>query len=257
MTHFSHKLVVLVLGTPCCACALNATSGGLVTGRQLSWLSRGSTSPRGRREVANDSAQAFRGRITRGLGLFSGADFPCDRDRDAFVGASWSKGACLMKCSSLGTAVSPRCDNALAVCSRLPQCTTVDINVEGSVATLKQETELSRRTSRVKDIDVRNVRQRRIGKLMMPHPTRGSDAACARHEVDLPQLRGKPACVIGCPQLNCTGGIGLCYELDACVGVDISFQVAGREAVARLRFAHSAAAAKELTTVEHDATAAR
>jgi hypothetical protein len=93
-------------------------------------------------------------RVTRGLGLFAGDDFPCDSDRDAFVGAPWARGACLMKCSPGSSPNAPRCPNAIAVCERRPECATVDINVEGSVATLKRETERSQRTSGVKDVDV-------------------------------------------------------------------------------------------------------
>ena len=122
-------------------------------------------------------------RLTRGLGLFAGADFPCDGDRDAFVGASWSRGACLMKCASSSTGAVPRCEHAMAVCKRLPHCTTLDVNVEGSVATLKRETELSRRTSRVKDISVRHVRRVR-GARGTRKRLHGLHGWCAEHEVD-------------------------------------------------------------------------
>ena len=174
-------------------------------------------------------------RITRGLGVFSGADFDCPKDRDAFIGAPWARGACLMKCSGGSTAAAPRCPNAIAVCERLKECTTIDINVEGSVATLKRETELSGRTSRVKDITVRHLRNIRGGGRSQQR-TRGKDGACPEHEVSLPELAGQPACVLNCPQLNCTRAVGQCFATSTCVGVEISFQVAGRDAVARLRY---------------------
>ena len=255
------RLAMFILCTSCCTCdiALNSTTGSPPAGRRLrKWTGQSS---RRKRVEARDWTQpseavAFSGRVTRGLGLFSGEDFPCDSDRDAFVGASWSKGACLMQCSSSSTGVKPSCGNALSVCSRLPRCTTVDINVEGSVATLKAETPLSRRTSRVKDIDVRQLRSGILGLPPQPRDAlfpRGSDASCTQHEVELPELP-KASCVLNCPQLNCTAGIGTCYELETCVGVDISFQ-GPTGAVARLRFASSVAEAKALTTAER-ATAA-
>ena len=256
-------LALFILCTSSCTCdlALNLTTGSAPTGRRLrKWVGQSSrnrkrveprdwTQPSEAVSSTQPSKVAFSGRVTRGLGLFSGEDFPCDSDRDAFVGASWSKGACLMQCSSSSTGVRPSCDNALSVCSRLPRCTTVDINVEGSVATLKAETPLSRRTSRVKDIDVRQLRSGILG--LSPHPRdalfpRGSDASCTKHEVELPELP-KASCVLNCPQLNCTAGIGMCYELETCVGVDISLQ-GPMGAVARLRFASSVAEAKAFTT---------
>lgn len=119
-------------------------------------------------------------RVTRGLGVFAGDDFSCEQ-RDAFVGAPWARGACLIKCAPGSNAGAPHCPRAIAVCEAQPECTTVDINVEGSVATLKRETELSRRTSRVKDVVVRHMRR------SAAHP-RGSgmqsvDGPCAQHEV--------------------------------------------------------------------------
>ena len=60
-----------------------------------------------------------------------------------------------MKCGAGSTPAAPRCPNAIAVCESLPECSTIDVNVEGSVATLKRETALSRRTSGMKDVDVR------------------------------------------------------------------------------------------------------
>ena len=138
-----------------------------------------------------------------------------------------------MKCASSSTGAVPRCEHAMAVCKRLPHCTTLDVNVEGSVATLKRETELSRRTSRVKDISVRHVRRVR-GARGTRKRLHGLHGWCAEHEVDLPELP-QAACALNCPLLNCTRAIGLCYSTSSCTGVDISFQLAGRDAVAVLR----------------------
>ena len=138
-------------------------------------------------------------RITRGLGVFAGTDFPCDHDRDAFVGAPWARGACLLKCSAGSSANAPRCANAIAVCERLAQCSTIDINVEGSVATLKQESVLSARTSRVKHVAVTHSRGDRAA---------GRDGACAndaagRQALRLHALAGRETCILDCPKLNC------------------------------------------------------
>ena len=56
-------------------------------------------------------------------------------------------------------------------------------------------------------------------------------------------LGNKPACIFDCPALNCTRGIEVCYLSPTCVGADLSFSVEGHAAVARLRYAHDAAAA--------------
>lgn len=75
-------------------------------------------------------------RITRGpLGPFAGANFPC-AEQDAHRGASWARGACLIKCRHAG------CGRAVALCQRLPHCSGININVEGTVATLKSATAL-------------------------------------------------------------------------------------------------------------------
>ena len=171
-------------------------------------------------------------RITRGLGVFAGADFPCDADRDAFIGAPWSRGACLLKCSPGSMATAPRCSNAIAVCERRAECATVDINVEGSIATLKAETELSARTSRVKQVAVTHARGIKAV---------GTDGPCAPDArvkpLALRALSGRTACVLDCPALNCTRGVELCFAAKTCVGVEISFQVESHSAVARLRYA--------------------
>ena len=185
-----------------------------------------------RRSRAADSTR----RVTRGLGIFAGADFACDADRDAFVGAPWARGACLIKCAPGSTAAVPRCPKATAVCERLAACTTVDINVEGSVATLKSETELSGRTSRVKQVTVRNLRGRPGPASPGQQRMHGVDGACAEHEVAVAELAGRPACVLDCPKLNCTRGVERCFATPTCVTVDISFSVPGHSAVARLRY---------------------
>lgn len=171
-------------------------------------------------------------RVTRGLGVFAGTDFPCDHDRDAFVGAPWARGACLLKCSAGSSSNAPRCANAIAVCERLAQCSTIDINVEGSVATLKQESVLSARTSRVKHVAVTHSRGDRAA---------GRDGACAndaagRQALRLHALAGRETCILDCPKLNCTRGVEMCFDAPACLGVDLSFQIEGHSAVARLRF---------------------
>ena len=75
-------------------------------------------------------------RVTRGpLGPFAGANFPCD-EQDAHRGAPWARGACLIRCRQ------PTCKRAIALCRRKPECSGVNINVEGTVATLKRATPL-------------------------------------------------------------------------------------------------------------------
>ena len=165
-------------------------------------------------------------RITRGLGRFAGADFPC-QERDAHIGATWSQGACLITCMPVNP-VAPRCENARAVCRRhaAEGCRTVDINVEGSVATLKQETELSRRTSWVKDIKV----TRGHGEQAI-----GVDRPCQEANSHLPRLPKGSACILRCPLLDCSRAIELCYETQRCIAVDLVFG-SGSPAVARLRY---------------------
>lgn len=58
-------------------------------------------------------------RITRGLGLFAGADFDCPSHRDAFLNAPWSRGACLLKCLPTSTAARPQCSHAVEVCNSM------------------------------------------------------------------------------------------------------------------------------------------
>eukprot|EP00965_Chrysotila_dentata_P198292 6178695-Pleurochrysis_carterae.AAC.3 len=166
-------------------------------------------------------------RVLRGaFGAFAGDDFPCD-ERDAHLGASWAKGTCMLRCGSAG-----RCMRAVRLCEKLAHCATVAINVEGTVATLKRESELSRRTSRRKEITFsQNQGMHAIG----------IDRQCS--ECDLQQYCAggahNPVCLLSCPKLNCYRGVELCYKLDDCVAVDVSFGFAGQGAVARLRFAKS------------------
>lgn len=76
-------------------------------------------------------------RITRGpMGAFAGDNFPCAEQQDAHRGASWARGACLIKCRHAG------CGRAVALCRRLPHCSSINVNVEGTVATLKKATAL-------------------------------------------------------------------------------------------------------------------
>ena len=60
---------------------------------------------------------------------------------------------------------------AVALCERLPHCAGVDVNVEGTVATLKRESELSRRTSRLRP----EVAVTRVHQL---HPSAAADVPC-------------------------------------------------------------------------------
>ena len=167
-------------------------------------------------------------RITRGLGRFAGADFPC-QERDAHIGASWSKGACLMLCENPPSSSAPLCEHAKDVCRNhaADGCRTVDINVEGTVATLKKETELSQRTSWVKDI-----------KVTRAHGDRaiGIDRPCQEANARLPRVPKGSACTLRCPLLDCSRAIELCYNSDSCVGVDLAFNTGGYAAVARLRY---------------------
>ena len=182
--------------------------------------------------TADEPASTTR-RVTRGLGVFAGADFPCV-ERDAFVGAPWARGACLIKCGPGSSSSAPRCAHAMSVCEKLAQCATVDVNVEGSVATLKRETSLSNRTSRVRQVAVTHARGERAA---------GRDGACVtgapRVSLSLRALAGRTTCILDCPQLNYTRGVAMCFDTPTCVGVDISFQIEGHAAVARLRFARS------------------
>ena len=165
-------------------------------------------------------------RLTRGpLGKFAGDDFPCD-EKDIFQDAEWARGACMIRCRG------QKCAKAVALCEKLTHCAAVNVNVEGTIATLKRESALSAATTKRKTLEfTRNLRGRAPGR----------DEACA------PELAAKfgatpyvhveaagPACEIACPKLNCTGATAMCFDLERCTGVDIWF---GRSlTVARLRY---------------------
>ena len=170
-------------------------------------------------------------RLTRGLSKFAGDDFACD-ERDMYRDAPWARDACLLSCAR------PRCARAVALCERLPHCAGVDVNVEGTVATLKRESELSRRTSRLRpEVTVTRVHQL--------HPSAAADVPCGLDDngvaVDPVAVASCPCCcVLDCPRLDCTRAIGLCFNRPTCSGVEIGFGLAGRAAVARLRGSLSA-----------------
>jgi len=169
------------------------------------------------------AAVATTKRLTRGLSKFAGDDFACE-ERDIYRDALWARNACLLKCAR------PRCARAVALCERLTHCAGVDVNVEGTVATLKRESELSRRSSRLRsEVDVTRVHQLRPSV---------SDTPCGL-DGDVSVASCPSCCVFDCPQLDCTRAIGLCFDWPACAGVEIGFGVAGRAAVARLRMSAS------------------
>jgi len=80
------------------------------------------------------------------LGPFAGDDFPC-AEKDVFRDAPWAHGACMLSCR--GRDRTRLCSGAIQLCRRLAVCASVNVNVEGTVATLKRETELSAKTSKV------------------------------------------------------------------------------------------------------------
>lgn len=164
-------------------------------------------------------------RLTRGLSKFAGDDFACE-ERDMYRDAPWARNACLLKCAR------PRCARAVALCERLPHCAGVDINVEGTVATLKRESDLSRRSSRLRP-------EVAVMRVLQLHPS-AADVPCGLDEngvaVASVAVASCPGCcVLDCPRLDCTRAIGLCFHRPTCPGVEIGFGLAGRAAVARLR----------------------
>jgi len=169
-------------------------------------------------------------RVSQGpLGKFGGADHPCD-EKDAHRDAPWARGACLISCKPAGRSERPACAKAIRLCRRLPWCAAVNINVEGTVATLKAETELSRRTSKLKTISF----SQNLGDAAAGH-----DSACPERNVQLPGSNPSEACMLECPKLNCTGATALCYSMQSCTAIDISFGLSttrGHMCVARLRF---------------------
>ena len=104
----------------------------------------------------------------------------------------------MLKCEPGSSSYAPRCANAIKVCELLATCATIDINVEGSVATLKQETPLSARTSRVKHVAVTHKLGDRAA---------GKDGACAQGSTGQPlklrSLAGRvgQTCIYDCPKL--------------------------------------------------------
>mmetsp|Transcript_5820 Transcript_5820/g.18603 ORF Transcript_5820/g.18603 Transcript_5820/m.18603 type:complete len:180 (+) Transcript_5820:134-673(+) len=158
-------------------------------------------------------------RVLQGpFGPFAGDDFDCE-EKDIYRDEPWAAGACMIGCRRDG------CRKAKVLCRRLPVCAIVNINVEGTVATLKRESALSARTSRGKRISFsQNLAQR----------APGSDRACI--ERDVWTKRSSEACMLDCPNLNCTRATALCFSTSGCTSIDISFGVSGRGAVARLRF---------------------
>jgi hypothetical protein len=104
----------------------------------------------------------------------------------------------------------------------------VNVNVEGTVATLKRETDLSARTSKGKSIA---FSQNKLDSAV------GRDRACSQRDVWTSGDGPDGACLLNCFRLNCTAATALCYAREVCVAIDIGFGFAGRGAVARLRFA--------------------
>ena len=131
--------------------------------------------------------------------------------------AKFAEGACLLACRP-----AHNCSRALAVCRRhgAARCAGVDVNVEGTVATLKADSEAARRTSRAKAVLVR-----RRDELAAAAPFALEDYACEGSG-------DAEKCVLDCPRRNCTGAIGRCYEHAACVAVELK---GGSEAFATLK----------------------
>ena len=149
------------------------------------------------------------------FGPFAGEDFPC-KERDAHKNAPFARGTCMLTCRQ------PECRRATRLCERLPECTVVSVNIEGTVATLKRESALSRRTSALKPLQfTQNLGGRPAGvDRPCAHPTAGVG-------------RGG-MCVLPCPLVNCTAATALCFETTGCIGVDVKFGAERTEA--RLRF---------------------
>lgn len=161
-------------------------------------------------------------RILNGpLGPFAGDDFPCE-EKNVFRDAKWAQGACMLGCSKRG-----ECHRAIQLCRRLPHCASVNINVEGTVATLKRESELSAKTSKGKSIV---FSQNKEGAAL------GRDKACSESDVALHVKENYATCILACPKLNCTAATALCYKREDCIAIDIAFGFQGHGAVARLRF---------------------
>ena len=154
--------------------------------------------------------------LSVGLGVFAGDDYAC-AEKDIYRKAKFAEGACLLACRP-----AHNCSRALAVCRRhgAARCAGVDVNVEGTVATLKADSEAARRTSRAKAVLVR-----RRDELAAAAPFALEDYACEGSG-------DAEKCVLDCPRRNCTGAIGRCYEHAACVAVELK---GGSEAFATLK----------------------
>ena len=154
--------------------------------------------------------------VSVGLGAFAGADYAC-AEKDIYRKAKFAEGICVLACRP-----ARDCSRALAVCRAhgAARCAGVDVNVEGTVATLKADSEAARRTSRAKAVLVR-----RRDELAAAAPFALEDYACEGSG-------DAEKCVLDCPRRNCTGAIGRCYEHAACVAVELK---GGSEAFATLK----------------------
>lgn len=177
--------------------------------------------------AVGDARAAKDVRVLHGpLGPFAGDDFPCE-EKNVFRDAPWARGACMLSCRKRNDDDGHGCARAVQLCRRLPHCASVNINVEGTVATLKRETELSAKTSKGKHI---SFSQNKLNSAI------GRDRACSQRDVWTGTDSTDEACMLNCVRLNCTAATALCYAREDCVAIDIGFGFAGRGAVARLRF---------------------
>ena len=175
-------------------------------------------------------------RILRGpFGKFSGADFPCEAHKNIYRNEIWARGACMIRCAQRA------CRKATKLCATLPECTTVNINVEGTVATLKRETDVSRTTSGLKQLTFSQVSH--FGKHTLPGPSSAQpvnavrDRACAESNVRLQSMDYLGAyCLLDCPKLDCTRATYLCYQSEGCTHIQIGIGIRGHMGVARLLF---------------------
>ena len=164
-------------------------------------------------------------RFTAGLGAFAGDNYECS-EKNVYKKAKFARGACLMRC-----APAHNCSDALSVCrSHGPaRCAGVDANVEGNVATLKAASEASRRTSLRKVVLVRR-RNEDFGMAL-------ADYECSESDEQNPPADSRTAlrCVIGCPRINCTRAIGLCFEHEQCAAVELDIGRGRPHAILRSR----------------------
>jgi hypothetical protein len=160
------------------------------------------------------------------LGPYAGDDFPCE-EKNVFKDSPWARGACMLSCRPRDNDGAHACTRAVELCRSLPHCATVNVNVEGTIATLKRETALSAKTSKGKQIV---FSQDKLNAAI------GRDKACTLRDVWTGKDGPDGACMLNCFRLNCTAATALCYAREDCVAIDIGFGFAGRGAVARLRF---------------------